>query len=55
LKDAKIAKSKVDEVLLVGGSTRIPKIKELLSDFFDKKQLNSSVNPDEAVAIGATI
>jgi L1 cell adhesion molecule like protein len=39
----------------VGGSTRIPKVQEILSDFFDKKQLNSSVSPDEAVAIGATI
>lgn len=48
-------KTKVDEVILVGGSTHIPKIKEILSDFFDKKQLNTSLNPDEAVAIGATI
>ena len=48
-------KTKVDEVILVGGSTRIPKIKEILSGFFDIKQLNTSLNPDEAVAIGATI
>jgi L1 cell adhesion molecule like protein len=48
-------KSKVDEVVLVGGSTRIPKVKEILSTFFDQKQLNTSVNPDEAVAVGATI
>ena len=48
-------KTKVDEVILVGGSTRIPKIKEILAGFFDIKQLNTSLNPDEAVAIGATI
>ena len=48
-------KTKVDEVILVGGSTRIPKIREILEGFFTKKQLNISLNPDEAVAIGATI
>ncbi|KAF5103723.1 hypothetical protein D0Z03_000095 [Geotrichum reessii] len=55
LKDAKIEKSKVDEVVLVGGSTRIPKIQKLLSDFFDGKQLEKSINPDEAVAYGAAV
>ena len=45
----------VDEVVLVGGSTRIPKIQEMLSDFFGGKEPNKSVNPDEAVAFGATV
>ena len=55
LKDAKISKSKIDEVVLVGGSTRIPKVQKLLSDFFDGKQLEKSINPDEAVAYGAAV
>lgn len=55
LSDAKIDKSKVDEVVLVGGSTRIPKIQKLLSDHFDGKQLEKSINPDEAVAYGAAV
>ncbi|KAK9477059.1 heat shock protein 70 family [Lipomyces japonicus] len=55
LKDAKIDKSGVDEVVLVGGSTRIPKVQKLLSDFFDGKQLEKSINPDEAVAYGAAV
>ena len=55
LRDAKISKSSVDEVVLVGGSTRIPKIQQMLSDFFNGKQLNNSINPDEAVAYGATV
>lgn len=55
LKDAKIDKSQVHEIVLVGGSTRIPKVQQLLSDFFNGKELNKSVNPDEAVAIGASI
>ncbi|KAK6337989.1 Heat shock protein ssb1 [Orbilia brochopaga] len=55
LKDANIEKSKVDEVVLVGGSTRIPKIQKLLSDFFDGKKLEKSINPDEAVAYGAAV
>ena len=53
--DSKLDKSKVDEVILVGGSTRIPRIKELLSEYFGGKQLNESVHPDEAVAYGAAI
>jgi len=55
LTDAKMAKSDVHEVVLVGGSTRIPKIQELLSKFFNGKELNKSINPDEAVAWGASL
>lgn len=55
LVDGKINKSKVDEIVLVGGSTRVPKIRKLLSDFFGGKKLNESVHPDEAVAYGAAI
>lgn len=55
MRDAKIDKSAVDEIVLVGGSTRIPKIQKLLSDFFNGKELNKSVNPDEVVAAGAAI
>ena len=55
LRDAKLDKSKIDEVILVGGSTRIPKIQKLLKDFFNGKELCKSVNPDEAVAYGAAV
>ena len=55
LRDAKIAKSQVNEIVLVGGSTRIPKIQSLLSEFFNGKELCKSINPDEAVAYGATV
>ncbi|KAI4658377.1 Heat shock protein ssb1 [Alternaria viburni] len=55
LKDAAIAKDKVDEIVLVGGSTRIPKIQKLLSDYFNGKKLEKSINPDEAVAYGAAV
>ncbi|KID99199.1 heat shock protein 70, partial [Metarhizium majus ARSEF 297] len=55
LKDAAIEKSAVDEIVLVGGSTRIPKIQKLLSEFFDGKKLEKSINPDEAVAYGAAV
>jgi len=55
LKDSKCDKSKVNEVVLVGGSTRIPKVQQLLSDFFNGKELCKSVNPDEAVAYGAAV
>ncbi len=54
LKAAKLSVDEIDEVILVGGSTRIPKIQEIVQDFF-KKQPNRSVNPDEVVAIGAAI
>ena len=55
LLDAKMDKSQIDEIVLVGGSTRIPKVQAMLSEFFNGKQLNHSVNPDEAVAYGAAI
>jgi len=55
LSDAKVGKNEIDEIVLVGGTTRIPKIQELLSNYFNGKQLNKSLNPDEAVAIGAAI
>jgi len=55
LEDANLKKSDVDEVVLVGGSTRIPKVQELLKDFFNGKELNRGVNPDEAVAFGAAV
>jgi len=55
LKDADIAKGAVHEVVLVGGSTRIPKVQELLSEFFNGKVLNKTINPDEAVAYGAAV
>ncbi|KAL0095833.1 heat shock 70 kDa protein 2 [Phycomyces blakesleeanus] len=55
LKDAKIDKKNVDEIVLVGGSTRIPKIQSLLQDLFNGKELNKSINPDEAVAYGAAV
>ena len=53
--DAKIDKSAIDEIVLVGGSTRIPKVQKLLQDFFNGKELNKSINPDEAVAYGAAV
>jgi len=55
LSDAQIDKSKVDQVVLVGGSTRIPKIQAMLSTYFDGKPLNVRINPDEAVAYGAAV
>ncbi|KAI3058380.1 hypothetical protein CBS147353_10746 [Aspergillus niger] len=55
LKDSGLEKSQVDEIVLVGGSTRIPRIQKLLSDFFDGKKLEKSINPDEAVAYGAAV
>ena len=55
LSDAGLSKKEVDEVVLVGGSTRIPKIQEHLQKFFDNKELNKSINPDEAVAYGAAV
>eukprot|EP01123_Difflugia_compressa_P008230 TRINITY_DN23_c0_g2_i15.p1 TRINITY_DN23_c0_g2~~TRINITY_DN23_c0_g2_i15.p1 ORF type:complete len:571 (-),score=190.27 TRINITY_DN23_c0_g2_i15:124-1716(-) len=55
LTDAKLDKGAVHEVVLVGGSTRIPKVQELLQSFFNGKELNKSINPDEAVAYGAAI
>lgn len=55
LRDAKFDKSQVHDIVLVGGSTRIPKIQKLLQDFFSGKELNKSINPDEAVAYGAAV
>jgi len=55
LEDASLKKSEIDEIVLVGGSTRIPKVQELLKDFFNGKELNRGVNPDEAVAYGAAV
>lgn len=53
LRDAKLDKGQIHDIVLVGGSTRIPKIQKLLQDFFNGKELNKSINPDEAVAYGA--
>ena len=55
LSDSKIDKRSVHDVVLVGGSTRIPKVQSLVSDFFGGKELNKSINPDEAVAYGAAV
>ena len=55
LRDARLDKAKIDELVLVGGSTRIPRVQKLLQDFFNGKELNKSINPDEAVAYGAAV
>jgi len=55
LSDSKLSKSKIDEIVLVGGSTRIPRIQQLLSEFFNGKELCKSINPDECVAYGAAV
>ncbi|XP_030751326.1 heat shock protein 68-like [Sitophilus oryzae] len=55
LKDAKMDKGSIHDIVLVGGSTRIPKIQQLLQNYFNGKQLNLSINPDEAVAYGAAV
>jgi len=55
LRDAKMDKAQIHEIVLVGGSTRIPKVQKLLQDFFNGKELNKSINPDEAVAYGAAV
>jgi len=55
MKDAKLSKNEIDEVVLVGGSTRIPKVQQLLKDFFNGKEPNRGINPDEAVAYGAAV
>jgi len=55
LRDSKLDKSAIHEIVLVGGSTRIPKVQKLLQDFFNGKELNKSINPDEAVAYGASV
>jgi len=55
LRDAKMKREMIDEVVLVGGSTRIPKVQKLLREFFNGKKLNKTINPDEAVAFGAAV
>lgn len=55
LTDAKMSKSDIHEIVLVGGSTRIPKLQSMISDYFGGKELNKSINPDEAVAYGAAV
>jgi L1 cell adhesion molecule like protein len=55
LKDSKLSKNEINEVVLVGGSTRIPKIQQLLTEFFNGKELSKAINPDEAVAYGAAV
>eukprot|EP00833_Pecoramyces_ruminatium_P017050 jgi/Orpsp1_1/1191082/evm.model.d7180000083359.1 len=55
IKDSKIEKSDVNEIVLIGGSTRIPKVQEIISNYFDGKELKKKINPDEAVAYGASI
>merc|ERR1712057_94054 len=55
MEDAGLKKSQIDEIVLVGGSTRIPKVQELLKDYFDGKEPSKGVNPDEAVAYGAAV
>merc|ERR1739849_984 len=55
LRDAKLDKGQIQEIVLVGGSTRIPKVQKILQDFFNGKELNKSINPDEAVAYGAAV
>jgi len=53
--DAGLKKEDISEIVMVGGSTRIPKVQELLSDYFEGKQPNQNINPDEAVAYGAAV
>jgi len=55
LRDAKMDKPAIHDIVLVGGSTRIPKVQKLLQDFFNGRELNKSINPDEAVAYGAAV
>jgi len=55
MKDARLKKNEIDEIVLVGGSTRIPKVQKLVKDFFNGKEPNRGINPDEAVAYGATV
>ena len=55
LEDSGFQKSDIDDIVLVGGSTRIPKVRHLVQDFFKGKEPNTSINPDEAVAYGAAV
>ncbi|KAM9915501.1 hypothetical protein OXX80_013994, partial [Metschnikowia pulcherrima] len=55
LKDAGVKKSEIDDIVLVGGSTRIPKVQNMIEEFFDGKKVSKGINPDEAVAYGAAV
>merc|ERR1712231_24028 len=55
MEDSGLKKTQVDEIVLVGGSTRIPKVQQLIKDFFNGKEPNRGINPDEAVAYGAAV
>merc|ERR1712048_1381112 len=55
LEDSGLKKNQIDEIVLVGGSTRIPKVQQLIKDFFNGKEPNRGINPDEAVAYGAAV
>merc|ERR1712048_1047579 len=55
IRDSKFDKGSIQNIVLVGGSTRIPKVQQMLQDFFNGKELNKSINPDEAVAFGAAV
>ena len=55
LRDSKMSKNQVHDVVLVGGSTRIPKVQQLLEEFFNGKEPSKAINPDEAVAYGAAV
>ena len=55
MEDANLKKEDIDEIVLVGGSTRIPKVQQLIKDYFNGKEPNKGVNPDEAVAYGAAV
>jgi endoplasmic reticulum chaperone BiP len=55
LEDSGMKKTDIHEIVLVGGSTRIPKVQELIREFFDGKEPNKGINPDEAVAYGAAV
>merc|ERR1719158_1517327 len=55
MSDGGLSKNEIDEIVLVGGSTRIPKVQQLLKDYFNGKEPNKSITPDEAVAYGAAV
>merc|ERR1719262_2147140 len=55
MEDSGLKKTQIDEIVLVGGSTRIPKVQQLIKDFFNGKEPNRGINPDEAVAYGAAV
>jgi len=55
MEDSGLKKNEIDEVVLVGGSTRIPKVRSLIRDFFNGKEPNTGINPDEAIAYGAAV